>query len=144
MTLLRDMTREDREQAVNNATSIIRQDYHNDVRDIAEDVMERMREAHNDGQRSEKLRETLTEYMHETIDGCGRVIYTWQSQLGLLATDNDEAYVEEFGAEGMVEDGEIQWSRLMFAALERDVYKQLEAEGLDANNPQAMFDEDEE
>jgi hypothetical protein len=58
---------------------------------------------------------------------------------GLLVTDNDGAYVEDFGTDGMVEDGQIQWSRLMYAAMERDVIEKLDADGLDVNNPSKFF-----
>lgn len=70
-------------------------------------------------------REGLHDWLHETIDGCSRVIYTAQAMEGLHYSDNDGAYFDDFGAEGAVEDGAIQWSRLMYAAMERDVIETI-------------------
>jgi hypothetical protein len=74
--------------------------------------------------------ESADTWMHETIDGSQRVIYTWQAQNCLLWSDNDGQYAEEFGEDGMVEDGVIQWSRLAFSAFRVDVLEELDTYGL--------------
>ena len=54
-------------------------------------------------------------------------------------------YLEEYGAEGAVTDGVLNWSALMFAAMERDVYEELDhGKGLDVNDPETFFEEEEE
>ncbi len=90
------------------------------------------------------MREWFLQSLNETIDAQGRVIYTFQAQLGLLVTEHSGAYVEEYGAEGIAEDGDINWSRLMYAAMERDVYEYLDREGYDVNDPESWFEEAEE
>lgn len=136
-------TSADREQTVNDAVNVIRRDYYGEVQGIATDAIDHLRAAYNDdGQRGEELRENLLEWMHQTIDGTQRVIYTFRAQLGLLVSDNAGAYIEGCGSEGATMGDDLNWSALMFSALERDVYEQLDAEGLDVNDPEAFFQDD--
>lgn len=46
-----------------------------------------------------------------------RVIYPWQAKLGMLCTNNEDAYLE-LGFD--FSDG-IDWSKMMFCAMEQDV-----------------------
>ena len=138
------MSSQEREGIVREAVSIIRQDYYADVRSAADGVMERLKEVWDEGQRGEPLRESVLEIMHEEIDGQSRVIYTLKAQLGLISSENDGAYLEEYGKEGIVEGGYINWSHLMFAAMERDVYEELEHRGVDVNDPESFFEEEDE
>lgn len=101
------------------ADRIKRAEYWSDVRGIVDDA----KRAILDGELAD--REQLSDWLHETIDGCGRVIYTAQAMEGLVYSDNDGAYLENFGAEGAVKDGAINWSALMFAALEADVQEMI-------------------
>lgn len=41
--------------------------------------------------------EYMYEWLHETLDGCEEVIYTTRSKAVLLASTNEDAYVDEFG-----------------------------------------------
>lgn len=109
--------------------------YWKDVRDMAESIESELEDQIKEGTRGETLREWLSDHIHESIDGCARVIYTHQAQQCLLFSSNDGAYEEEFGPDGMVEDGCIMWSRLAYAAFRADVYEQLETNGVDVNNP---------
>lgn len=138
------MSAGDRESAVQDAVSIIQQDYYADVKGAADDIVEYLKEQFEEDVRGEPLREALIEHMHETIDAQSRVIYTFSAQLGLLVSENDGAYIEEYGAEGAVTDGALNWSAMMFAAMERDVYEELSRRNLDANNPESWFEEEEE
>lgn len=79
------------------------------------------------------------EHLWETIDGHGWVIYTAKAQLVLAWSPNDGYSIENWGADGAVEDGQIQWSRLAFGALYADVSELLRA--LDGD---AFSDEPEE
>lgn len=79
------------EEDVNAAVSIIQRDYYQDVKGIAEDILRAIK----DGEITDV--EQLEERLQQDVDGSARVIYTFQSKLGLLVTSNDEAYEEEFG-----------------------------------------------
>lgn len=79
------------EEDVNAAVSIIQRDYYQDVKGIADEI----RQAIKDGEITDV--DQLDERLQQEVDGSGRVIYTFQSKLGLLVTSNDEAYEEEFG-----------------------------------------------
>lgn len=106
-----EMTREEAEQAVRDAESVLRAEYWQDVRNLAESVRDEWKEQIEQGNEGEPLREWLVEHIHETIDGTQRVIYTWQAQKAVLFSDNDGAYIEHFGSEGMVDrGGNINWS----------------------------------
>jgi len=79
------------EEDVSAAVAIIQRDYYQDVKGIADDI----RRAVKDGEITDQ--EGLEERINQDVDGSARVIYTFQSKLGLLVTSNDEAYEEEFG-----------------------------------------------
>lgn len=121
--------------AVDRALGTIRRDYHGDVHDAAVSIQEELLGRLKQQECGEPLREWLAEHIDETIDGCARVIYTRQAQLGVLCSDNDGAYFEEFGDEGAVADGAIDWSKLCYAAMHQDVIEELERIEVDANNP---------
>ena len=147
MKTFREMSRqEEREQAVNNAVSIIRQDYYEDVTGAAEGIIEEAKIQYKKGKglTGEDLRESVLEGIHETIDSQRRVIYTFQAQLGLLVSDNSGAYVEEYGPEGATSEGDLNWSVLMFAAMEQDVMEKLNDMDFDVNDPEEYFEEEEE
>lgn len=112
---------------VGAAERIHRNEYRADVEGVAEDA----RRAIIDGEIAD--REALDEWLHQTIDGHGRVIYTARAKDGLNYSDNAGAYVDEFGEEGATEDGEPAYSRLMFAAMRADVIAELEDELVNAD-----------
>ena len=111
-------------------------EYRNDVDAVAEDIIDFAKDSDQTG---EQLREAVLEYMHESLDGCARVIYTGQAQEGLAESNNDGAYADNYGTEGMVTDCGINWSALMYAAMEQDVIERLDALGFDINNPEASL-----
>lgn len=75
---------------VGQALDVIRRDYFDDVRGIAEEVTRAVK----DGEIGE---EEFYDYIHEQCDGSRRVIYTFQAKLGMLFTNNDDAYQDELG-----------------------------------------------
>lgn len=79
------------EEDVNAAVAIIQRDYYQDVASIGEELIRLVK----DGQISND--EQLEERLQQEVDGSARVIYTFQSKLGLLVCKNDEAYEDEFG-----------------------------------------------
>jgi hypothetical protein len=119
-----------------DAHQVLRADYWSDVRDVAEELKQRIA----DGDFTD--RDEFLDALHETVDGHQRVIYTAQAQECLLYSDNDGAYFEEFGSEGAVQDGAINWSALAFAAFHRDIIEHLDAIGVDVNDPIPETEED--
>jgi len=113
------------------ALSFLRADYYEDVSGYADDIEREARERAKAGETD--LREWLLEYIHETVDGCQRVIYTGLAIETLLFSSNDSAYADDFGTEGMVKDGAVNYSALAYCAVERDVIEELERRGLDVN-----------
>lgn len=76
---------------VEDACAVLRRAYYADVRDVVADALD----AVASGEVTDA--DALDTWLHETIDGCQRVIYTWQARLGLLASDNEDAYQDETG-----------------------------------------------
>lgn len=98
-----------------DAMQVLRKEYFDTVRGIVADL-----------ERAIKDKEVTTEdeaqdWLHETVDGCQDVIYTYRAQQVLLHSDNSDAYSSEYGEEGIIENGQIQWSRMAYAALMADV-----------------------
>ena len=112
------------EDMLSEALSAMRQAYYQHVRDLAEDIDQFARED------KERSREDVLECLHETIDGDRWVIYTHLAQSVCLSSSNDGAAIDNYGTDGIVEDGAINWSRLAFSALEADV---LDALDIDIN-----------
>ena len=113
------------------------QQYQDDVRDMAEQIREWAKE--NDY----PDREQVLEYMHESIDGCGRVIYTWKAKMCMVYSKNDGAYFDNFGSEGAISDGGIEWSKLAYCAFEADVIEELDSDGFDVNDDRPGYVEPE-
>lgn len=114
---------------------VLSRDYELDVSDVAKSL-----KAEIDAGEI-KDAEALDNRLRQDIDSTQRVIYTRKAQLGLIASNNSGAYFA-FGAEGALEGGDIAWSRLMYAAMERDVVEELERLGVDVNDPQPTDDEE--
>lgn len=109
------------EITVDEAVSAIRRDYYRDVLSMAKDLAERMKAGEVDD---------LSDALHEDCDGCARVIYTFQAKLGLLASDNEDAW-EDAGDD--VTDPSVR----MYYALQADITERLDAAGIDLNDPES-------
>lgn len=96
------------EEQVNNAVSVLQRDYYQDVRDVYEDLCRAVKDKETD-------RDDYMDWLHETIDGTQRVIYTFQARCGMLVTANPDAYTEDFGEEPRTVE------QAMYAAMMRDV-----------------------
>jgi hypothetical protein len=123
------MTSEEARRRIEDAHQVLRADYWQDVREAAEELKDRL-QAGEFGDREE-----FQDALHETVDGHQRVIFTFEAQQCLLYSDNDGAYFEDFGSEGVVKDGQINWSALAYAAFERDIIEHLDAIDVDVNDP---------
>jgi hypothetical protein len=100
------------DEDVNAAVSIIQRDYYQDVRDLGDSIKAEVRAGDIDNE------EQLDERVHEDVDGAARVIYTWQAKLGMLVTDNEDAW-EEFGYESPTVE------QKMFCAMKQDVMEYI-------------------
>lgn len=120
------------EKDVEDALRVLRADYYSDVRGMAKDLADRMKAGDI---------EDFNDALHEDVDGCQRVIYTQQAQIGLLCSDNEDAYAQEFG-EVPVTDGAINWAAMMYSALQQDIIEDLDAHGVDVNDPESWPDID--
>lgn len=136
------MTREEAERAVDEAETVLRAEYWQDVRALADSIGADLRERLSEGEDGENLREWLIEYIEQSIDGHHNVIYTRAAQKVILYSDHSGAYADEFGEEGIVENGDISWSRLAYAAMRADVIEQLDANGIDVNEPDSQSTKD--
>jgi hypothetical protein len=112
---------------IDAALRVLRADYYSDVRGVAENVLERMIE---EGEGAD-----VHDIMHESVDGTQRVIYTYQARVGLICTDNADAYVEEYG-DVPVEGDSIKWEAMMYAALAADAHQLLGATDFDSDDPE--------
>ena len=88
--------------------------------------------------------ESLDTRIHETCDGSAWVIYTGRAILLLYATDNHDAYTEDFGQEGIVSDGTVNWSALAYCAMRQDLVEKLLAMEVDFSDPSPAEDEEDE
>ena len=80
------------ENEVQEALAILRRDYYADVRGLA-DAWREIRDY------SAKHDDAFDPHdaLRGLIDGHERVIYTYKAKLGLLCSDNEDAYEENFG-----------------------------------------------
>ena len=96
------------------ADQISYSDYWIEVASLAKRITEEAVE------RGGRFDESLEEALHETVDGHGWVIYTWQAQQVLAYSPNDSVALTE----GLYEPkaGEpLNWSAMAYGALEADV-----------------------
>lgn len=107
------------EITVDEAVSAIRRDYYRDVLSLARDLAERMKAGEI---------EDFNDALHEQVDGCARVIYTFRAKLGLLASDNED----EAESQGLETDGSPE--QRMYYALQADITERLVAAGVDLDD----------
>lgn len=114
-----ERTREEQSKAEDLAHTILRGAYYTDVREVAEEALQQIE--------SGEITNTdeLDTWLHETVDGHERVIYTGQAMDTVRYSDNDEEMVSEFGADGLVKGDSIQWSQIAYHAMLADVREEL-------------------
>ncbi len=88
--------------------------------------------------------ESADEWLWQTVDGHGRVIYTAKAKECLYESANDGAYFEDFGSEGATKDGFLNWSALAFCAFQRDVLEALSADGIELHDEDTFLSDDDE
>lgn len=102
------------EDLVKLAIEIINHDYWDDVRGVTADILRQIK----DGEITD--RDQLTEAVDQGVDGTQRVIYTFQARLGLLASNNTDAYKDELG------EDPPDPTAAMTMAMRADVMEQLD------------------
>src|SRR5512147_1548862 len=110
-----------------SARDEMRREYYEDVNNLASSI----KEAYERGEIAD--RDSLIDHIHETVDGCARVIYTASAQEALLVSCNDSAGIDNLGADGFDWSSGIPWSQLAYFAVEADVMDALRDDGLDVN-----------
>lgn len=105
------------EEQHEDAMRVLRAEYYDGVRGIAESVAARVKEGQEE-----------SEVIHEVVDGSYWVIYTHANFQVLMCSDHHDAYSEEYG-EPAVSGNDINWAALAYAAMARDVSEQVAAEG---------------
>lgn len=108
---------------VDEAVSVIRRDYYQDVLSMAKDLATRMKAGEVD---------EFSDTLHEDCDGCQRVIYTCQAKLGLLASDNEDAATDALGEE---EAKALTVEQRMYFALQADIVQALTCRGVEVDDP---------
>lgn len=103
--------------------------YQDDIRGVGDEFMAMAKDGDFDDD------DEANTWLHESIDGHGRVIYTAKAQECLCLSSNDDAHIEEFGSEGIVSDDGIQWSVLAFSAFSADIREYLDAHDVDPSDP---------
>jgi hypothetical protein len=108
-----------------DAISVLTGQYQREIDAICEDLVSRV------VSREITSRDDFDTAIHETIDGHHDVIYTQSAQVVVLVSGNDGAGIENYGADGIVQDGAINWSALAYSAMEADVRDRLPSAGPD-------------
>lgn len=92
------------ENQVKEAVSVIQRDYYADVQGVVDELEGLVKRG------GISTREQADDWIHKTIDGHGRVIYTWQAKLGLLASENEDAYEDQTGETGADTSARMYWA----------------------------------
>jgi hypothetical protein len=100
-----------------DAMRVLRKEYYEGVRGLAEEVSNLV---NNEGMDEQDA-------LHQTVDGSYWVIYTHANFQVLMCSDHHDAYSEEFG-EAPVSGADVNWAALAYATLARDVGDQVNAE----------------
>jgi len=107
------------EEQHDDAMRVLRAEYYQGVRGIAETVREHIAEGMDEG-----------DALHQAVDGSYWVIYTHANFQVLMCSDHHDAYSEDYG-QAPVEGDTINWAALAYATLARDVNDQVAAESSD-------------
>ena len=112
----------DPERAHDDAMRVLRAEYYGGVRGITEDLKARVASGEIASE------DALSDAIQQEVDGSYWVIYTHANFQVLLCSDHHDASFEEYGEVPLAADGNVNWAALAFAALERDVRDQMDAE----------------
>lgn len=115
------------EQQHEDAMRVLRAEYYQGVRSVAQDIGDRVKDKEITSQ------DDFERAIHEAVDGSYWVIYTHANMQVLMCSDNSDAYFDEGigSGEELCSRGGIDWMVLAFYAMERDVRQQIDAEGIE-------------
>jgi hypothetical protein len=105
------------EEQHNNAMRVLRKEYYDGVRGLAQQVAERVGEGADEN-----------DALHEVVDGSYWVVYTHANFQVLMCSDHHDAYTDDYG-EPAIAGTAIDWAALAYAAMGRDVSEQVQAGG---------------
>ena len=103
------------DQQRESAWGVLRRDYWADIASVADWA----ETAIADGEI--ETFDDLHDWLHQTIDGHARVIYTSLAMETLLVSDNASACLDIFGEVPLTEGKDVHWSALAFYAFQEDV-----------------------
>lgn len=135
------------EITIDEAQGVLRADYYEDV----QGVVDGLHEAIMSGEL--ETEEDAETWLHETVDGHGRVIYTGQAIecLRYCSSGNENAYTDQTSGPATDDSGCINWSILAYYAFLADIRADLdisdwleEKEEADAEDEENDGDEDNE
>lgn len=112
------------------AWRVIERDYWDDVRGVVEDC----KRAVKDGEVSDDSE--LSDYLHQSIDGTQRVIYTHQARVGMACTDHPDAW-HEFGEETPAVEAQMFWAMMADVQDRLEDFDTIKAE-IESENPERM------
>ena len=111
------------EEQHDDAMRVLRAEYYQSVRRMTEDL----KRAIKDGEVTDQ--ESLETWIQQSVDGSYWVIYTHANFQVLMCSDNHDAYSEDF-EEPPLSGSDINWAALAYAAMQRDLQQQIDAEGI--------------
>jgi len=123
--------------SVDEAVAVLQRDYLKEVNEYAKDFDDRIAEGEWDD------RDSFIQSMDEEIDGAQRVIYTYRARLGLLASDNEDAGIDEMGVDGFDWSAGTPYSALMYFAFRQDIMEHMDSD-IDDDETFEEADEDED
>jgi hypothetical protein len=118
-------TQEYNDWLVTHAQSLQRRAYYSHVKACAQDLIDRLKSGEIEDY------DAFDTALHEEVDGDRWVFVTHRAQLVGVISDNAGCALEEFGAEGVVENGSIKWSYIAFFAMQADLVEALSQLGFE-------------
>lgn len=118
------------EKDLERGRDLIRKDYFREVHGVAEDF----KRAAKAGEFTDS--DGADEWLHQTIDGSNRVQLNHLAQECILFSDNEDAYTDSFGSDGLVNDNQINWGAIAYSAFRADIIERLDADGVEPSSPE--------
>lgn len=104
-------------------------EYYAEISSIVDEAIAAAREFKMDA-------EEFDRYIWETIDGHEWVIYTGYHYDVLARSENDGYAADNWGADSIIENGELQTARMAFGAMYADVMQEIgNRDDFDPSNP---------
>lgn len=113
-----------------------REDYYTQISTIIDELQDNC-------QRSDILdRADLDRWLHETLDGHHWVIYFAYNYDVLSHSDNDGAYIAEFGAEGLIDGDRLRTENMAMWAMMADCHEEMNRRDFDFDDESTWNEEE--